>query len=70
MATSNPSTHDGLSLSPVVIVALGSQADADERLIDLQAATGRLIGLICNVRLPSLRLPCIAHAAQFLRTFF
>jgi len=71
MATSNPSTRrNGLSLSPAVIVALGAPAQADERLIGLQTVTGRLITFVCDIRLPSLRLPRIARAAQFLRTFF
>jgi len=73
MATSNtkPQHHrDGLGLSPVVIVARGAQARSEERLIGLQAGIGRLIGSICDIRLPSLRLPRIAHASQVFRTFF
>lgn len=72
MATSNPKTQqhlDSLCLSPVVIVALGAHARSEERLIGLQAGVGRLIGAICNLRLPSLRLPRIAQASRILRSF-
>ena len=43
---------DGLGLIPVTIVALGHPARPVERLIGLQAATGRFMAWIAGLRTP------------------
>lgn len=58
---------DWLSRSHVAIVALGCPTAPDDRLIGLQSAVARFIGLLARCRMPRFRLPRLGGTAGLLR---
>jgi hypothetical protein len=50
-----PTETNGLSLIPAAIVAVGPSEQPVERLVGLQSAVARIVGWLCDLRLPRLR---------------